>query len=178
VRGGSVTPPARLFLFHARDRVSVLVVGGTPMRRLRVAHGFHCRSRLVRGPFVLLSARRDEAVLRGALHAWLCSAEALPRDPIATAEHGTLFIDSISALSTATQRLLLAFTSGHLNATCADSARPWTGRLIAGDGHRLLAAVRRGRFAMTLFDALDKVTVELPAARPAASPLSAQFARV
>ena len=165
-RGESVTPPARLFRLHERDRISVLVVGGTAARRLQVAHVFHRRSRLARGPLVCLHAARDEAALKGALHAWMSATESRATDPIATAELGTLYIDSIAHLSPAVQRLLLEFSSRHLNASEADFSRPWTGRLIAGDSHRLRAAVRAGAFSMALYDALDKVSIELPAHSP------------
>lgn len=161
--GESVTPPTRLFHLHARDRISVLVLGGTPGRRLRVAHAFHTRSRLVRGPLVCLDAARDEAVLRAGLRGWLGTLEDGAANPLTTAERGTLFVDSIARLSPASQRLLLEFSSRHLNASSADSARPWIGRLIAGDGRRLRAALATGAFSMPLYDALDKVRLDLPA---------------
>jgi len=159
-----VTPPARFFVLHERDRISVLVVGGSPGRRLQVAHAFHRRSRLRRGPFVCIDAGREEAVLRDALRSW-GSREGAGSDPVAAAQQGTLFIESVSMLSDETQRLLLEFCLRHLNATPQTSAHPWIGRLVVGDGYRVRRAVRAGAFSPALYDAVDKVRVDLPSFR-------------
>lgn len=145
----------------------MLVLGGTAGRRFQVAHAFHRCSRIARGPLVCLDGGRDEAVLRESLHAFMGSLDAPARDPIATAEYGTLFVDSISRLSPRTQRLLLEFCSHHLNARGQESPRPWAGRLIVGDGGRIRVAVLSNRFSMALFDTLDKLRVDLPAVRRA-----------
>jgi len=166
VWGGSVTPPARLFLLHARDRINVLVVGGSSARRLQVAWAFHRRSVTRRGPFVCVDAGREEAVLRAALRSWTGCREGAGADPVAAAQHGTLYLESVSKLSAETQRLLLDFCLRHVNVPASESPRPWVGRLVAGDGLRLGRAVRDGAFSMAVFDAIDKVRVDLPS-RPA-----------
>lgn len=101
-------------------------------------------------------------MLRAALRAWVNGAPKPAGDPIATAERGTLMIDSIAAMPAQTQRLLLEFTRSCMNSGPADSCSGWIGRLIAADSCTLWKAVRAGEFSSLLLDALDKLRVDLP----------------
>ena len=162
-RGARVTPLARLLHFHRNDATHVLVLGGTAQRRTGVAHAFHRGSFLRHGPFVAVDGAREDDQLRESLNVWMsCSAAPGGGDPLAAAEHGTLFIDSIGALSLESQRALLAFIQHCVNATPSHGDRPWNGRVIAGDPGTLPDAAALGRFTISLFDSLDKVRVELP----------------
>jgi transcriptional regulator of acetoin/glycerol metabolism len=163
-RGVRVTPPPRLLRFHRRDLVNVLVLGGTAGQRASVAHAFHREGLLCNGPFLRLDARREGEWLRLALQAWLSSADAPAADLLRAAERGTLFVDSVASLRPDAQRLLLAFIRTALNVPLETGESAWVGRLLAGDPEPLSDAVADGRFSSDLYDALDKVRVELPSA--------------
>jgi DNA-binding NtrC family response regulator len=150
----------------------VLVVGGTVERRDQVARAFHQESPLRTGPFVYVDCARDEDRLRVALEDWMAAPTELigtPMNPYRDAEQGTLFLDPVEKLSLDTQRLLLALARRLHGAPGADTDAPCVGRLVSGNPRGLGDAVSEGRFMAALYDALDKVRVELEAESPETS---------
>jgi DNA-binding NtrC family response regulator len=163
-RGARVTPPARLLKFHGNDLVNLLIVGGTAGQRLSVARTFHDRSRTRIGPLVKVDAALEENRVRAGLEAWISGhGPESWGDPLRFAERGTLFVDSIAALSIETQRMLLAFTRRRADQDFDHRESAWMGRLAVGNEEHLAASVAQGRFSSTLYDTLDKVLIELPA---------------
>ncbi len=149
--------PSALLELHRHSLLNVLVLGGTPEARARVARAFHDRSPLRTGPFVAVDAAREEGLVRDALLDWLQFDESLTGNPLRASERGTLFLDNVEALSGGTQRLLLALG---LAATRGNGCE-WRGRLISGATTQLGRLTRAGRFQAALFDVLDKVRIEL-----------------
>jgi len=170
--GGSDLPPARLIRLHRHSLTNVLVVGGTVQRRDQVARAFHQESPLRAGPFVSVDCTSEEDRLRSALQEWTAApttASGSDVNPYRAAEQGTLYLDPVEHLSPDTQRLLLALARRLHGEPVGDDETPCAGRLVTGNPTGLAEAVSAGRFMAALYDALDKVRVELEAASPGAS---------
>lgn len=160
-----MTPPARLLHGHRHGRVSILVLGGTAGERHEVVRAFHRESRVLPGELVTVDPRTGEAAFRESLRNWLSGGPPAPGgDPLLAAERGTLLVDPVGALTPETQRLLEVFL-GRAGARL-DAAGPgaWYGRFAAGSPEDLGAMTAEGRFLAGLYDAIDKVRIELPAA--------------
>mgnify|MGYP001607020996 CR=1 FL=1 len=167
--GGSDLPPARLIRLHRHSLTNVLVVGGTAERREQVARSFHHESPLRAGAFVRVDCTREEDRLRAALQEWTAAATtAIGSDmnPFRPAEQGTLYLDPVEHLSPDTQRLLLALARRLHGEAVGSADGPCAGRLVTGNPRGLSAAVSEGYFMAALYDALDKVRVELETAAP------------
>jgi DNA-binding NtrC family response regulator len=170
--GGSGLPSARLIRLHRHSLTNVLVVGGTAERRDQVARAFHQESPLRTGPFVHVDCRREEERLRVALEDWTAAPTDLigtPMNPYRDAEQGTLYLDPVEQLSPDTQRLLLALARRLHGEPAGNNDAPCAGRLVSGNPRGLGEAVSEGRFMAALYDALDKVRVELEAGTPETS---------
>ena len=168
-RGGAAVPPARLVRIHRHSLTNVLVVGGTAERRDQVARAFHQESPLRAGPFVNVDCTREEDRLRVALQEWTATATpaiAAEVHPYQSAEQGTLFLDHVERLSPDTQRFLLALARRLHGEAVGRPDGPCAGRLVTGNPRGLAAAVSEGRFMAALYDALDKVRVELETTAP------------
>jgi len=140
----------------------VLVIGGFPEDREHVASAFHRESAQSRGPFVRVRCDREEAVLQRALESWLSAADDDPgANPLRRAEHGTLFLDSIEALSPWTQRALLPLVCERPLDPHDVPPPPFVGRLIVGASEDLSDAVSAARFLPALYDAVDKIRIDL-----------------
>jgi hypothetical protein len=136
-------------------------MGGTRTRRLAVVREFHRASPLADEPFVAIDCEKDELRLCHALEQWLLSSRtASDVDSELGGRVGVLYLESIAALSTTSQRLLLMLAH-RLQALESDArpAGPW--RLMAGDRTHLVQAARSGRLSSVLVDHLDKIRVEL-----------------
>ncbi|MBI3538973.1 MAG: sigma 54-interacting transcriptional regulator [Candidatus Eisenbacteria bacterium] len=142
-----------------------MVVGGTATRRNEVARSFHRESPLRNGAFFVVDAATDDDRLRQALAAWT-GAPGSGEHPFAGAAHGTLFIDNGDRLSAESQRLLLALGRRLLGEPAQAREVPCPGRIIIGSARPLSRAVAEGTFLETLYDALDKVRVELEVPPP------------
>ena len=138
--------------------MNVLVVGGDPATRAEVAEAFHRESPLRSGSLVAIDAAQEAVPLLAALRAWTSGSPSAVPVRLAVAERGTLFIDSIERLDPEAQRRLRVLIDQGLEST---AARP--GRFIAGSGEDLADAVAGGTLLAALYDALDKVRIELPA---------------
>jgi DNA-binding NtrC family response regulator len=150
----------------------VLVMGGTAERREQVARSFHQESPLHVGAFVRVDCTRDEDRLRVALQEWTAAATPTAgseMNPYCAAEQGTLYLDPVEQLSPDTQELLLALAHRLHGGPVGGDDAPCAGRLVTGNPTGLAEAVSAGRFMAALYDALDKVRVELETATPGAS---------
>ena len=166
LRGACVTPPPQLLHSHRRSLVNVLILGGTHRQRVRVAYEFHRESVLRGGPFLCLDARHDDERLRMALQAWTSATDPDPgADLLRAAERGSLFVDSVANLRQETQRMLLAFMRTSANDRLDTGVDGWVGRILVGDAGQLSVATAEGKFSGALYDALDKLRVELPSPR-------------
>jgi DNA-binding NtrC family response regulator len=161
VRGADLGLPASLIRLHRNSRANLLVTGGSRAQRLAIVHEFHRASPLAGESFVAIDCARDEAALARSLEQWLL-ASAAPGDGDDGGQQGggVLYLDSIAALSTTSQRLLLMIAH-RLQGHAADVAHIGPRRLMAGDPHQLARAAQAGRFSSALFDHLDKIRVEL-----------------
>jgi DNA-binding NtrC family response regulator len=156
----SAAPPAPLIRLHRHSLTNVMVIGGTAARRNEVARSFHRESPLRGAAFVAVDAASEGEKLHQALDAW-AGASAATEHPLVGAEHGTLFIDHVDRLSTDDQALLLTLGRRLLGEPGAKSEVACPGRVVVGNPRPLARAVEEGRFLETLYDALDKVRVEL-----------------
>jgi DNA-binding NtrC family response regulator len=139
----------------------LLVVGGSPSERLRVARAVHDESALRLGPFVALDCATDEPKLREALTHWLAfAARANAAHPLWSAERGTLFLDAIGELSAATQQQLLSLASRDWSNSPGRESRR-AGRLAVGCADDPWDLVAHGLFLPQLADVLDKIRVDL-----------------
>lgn len=163
------TPPVDEFRPHRDSLTNVLVVGGTPERRDQVARAFHLESLLRAGAFVHVDCAREEPRLRAALRGWTSSAPGSELNPLRAAAQGTIYLDSVEQLSSDTQGLLLAFARRLQTAPPSAGETSCPGRLVTGNPTGLARAVSEGRFLAALFDALDKVRVQLEDITPGGS---------
>lgn len=149
-----------LIAIHRRTLVPAVVAGGTSRGRAGVARLLHRESPVRDGRFVRVDCAREEVRLRAALESWRFGAESARRPgPVLDAAGGTLFVDHVELLSSATQRLLLALASSRLDES--ESAPGWPGRLILGNPRDLAAESADGRFLADLWDCVDKLRVDL-----------------
>jgi DNA-binding NtrC family response regulator len=160
-RGGwNQEPSAKLLRLHRHSLATLLVTGGQSEHRRAVAYAFHETGPLRNGPFVYVDCRRDEARLRAGLQA--CFSRAAGdggNDVVLAAWGGTLYLDHVTELRPATQKLVL----WALDRAGNDGTDSWPLRIAAGDENDLEQAVRRGRFSPQLHDGLDKIHVDLQA---------------
>lgn len=139
----------------------VYLRGGDAERRRSFAAEIHRAGPLGRGAIVCLDAARDDALLRAALERWIAGAVSPGTvDPLTASSHGTLFIDRVTELSAATQRLLLVLAE-RLPGQGRDADAGWGGRLVVGCPTAPEAAVASGRMSSQLHDCLDKLRVDL-----------------
>jgi len=157
------TPPARRLPLHRRSPASLLVLGGSSAQRREVARECHELGPAGTAPFLALDCAHEESRLAAALECWLTSGgTGLWGEPLPACAGGMLFLDSVSALSPATQRLLLLLAIALQTRLpgAPHGGRP--ARLAAGDPGELPDAVASQTFSRALFDCLDKIRVELP----------------
>lgn len=154
-------PPPQLVRLHRHSLTNVVVIGGTAERRVQVARAFHRESPLRGAEFAVVDARVDDERLMSALLAWSAGVRATEPNPLGSVGHGTLFIDHVERLSQESQRLLLGLAERILGEPSVPADAPGPGRIVAGNPHPLAATVAEGRFSDALYDALDKVRVEL-----------------
>ncbi|MFN8588282.1 MAG: hypothetical protein U0704_10840 [Candidatus Eisenbacteria bacterium] len=160
-RGAAVGLPASLLRLHRHGRANLLVTGGGAEQRLAVAQAFHRCSPIAREAFVFLDGARDEAQLEVLLQSWLLVSA---RADGAGARIGTLYVDSLGALSSTAQRSLL-LVARRLDGRLELAPHDGPARLMAGDRTHLVRASHDGRVSDALLDHLDKIRVELDLTR-------------
>ncbi|HYM80187.1 MAG TPA: sigma 54-interacting transcriptional regulator [Candidatus Limnocylindria bacterium] len=161
-RGALHSPPEQLVLRHRHSLTNVLLLGGSASERLRLARAFHRESPLRLGSFVPVDCARQEAALRAALSGWVSAAGPGPTaHGLQSAEHGTLFLDDVDRLGVDSQRLLMTLATSSLGDRWFAESTPRVGRLVCGNAADLATVAAEGRFLPALFDALDKIRVEL-----------------
>ncbi len=138
----------------------MLILGGLLKDRLKLARSFHYMGLHPANPFVRLDCAREAGHLAEAIHEFLSADGAPAGNPIRESAGGTLFLDSITDLPAAGQRMLLELASR----TAGTAAESWRGRLVVGSSVDLAAEVAAGRFDARLYDCLDKLRIELEAA--------------
>lgn len=160
-----MAPPSSFLASHTSGLANVLITGGDPLDRSRLAHEHHATSRLRRGPFV--AVRADQSALPTALMLEVTRSASGHDTPLRRAEGGTLFLDEIERMDLDTQRLFLEF----LRRARAEGPHDggWAGRIAVGAASNLRALVTSGGFLADLLDALDKVRSS-PARRLAGAP--------
>jgi DNA-binding NtrC family response regulator len=158
-RGGALSQ--QLARFHRHALSNVLVLYGTRAGRDRVARSFHSSSANPAGTYYRFDCAEEEDRLRSTMRAWI-AADGCADEPAALLGdgRGTLFLDAVDVLSGECQRLLLIFSKRLTEAAVSGQAPP-IGRLITGSPTNLESEVAAGRFAAQLYDALNKVRVDL-----------------
>jgi DNA-binding NtrC family response regulator len=140
--------------------MNLLILGGVSAEREHIARTFHQESRLRRGPFVTVTCgNRGDRLTRSLLPDLQSRGSHHADDIFRESEGGTLFVDEIDLLPLATQRLLFDFLRRGRSSLSTDSG--WSGRIAAGSATRLEYLARRGQFHSQLFDALDKLRIDL-----------------
>ena len=159
--GTSALSSARLIGLHRHSLTNVLIIGGDAALREQVARAFHRESPLGGGAFVNVDCSRDGERLRVALEGWTGTADAEASNPYRTAEQGTLYLDRVEELAPEVQRPLLALARLIQGEPAIGAQAARAGRLVVGNPRGLAEVVATGHFMPALYDALDKVRVEL-----------------
>jgi DNA-binding NtrC family response regulator len=126
-----------------------------------VARSIHSARPCPKGAYHQFDCRREADVLRHALCRWanrdhrLRQSEAFLEDRACT-----LFVDSVDALPSEDQELLLRLVDRLAETSLIGEACP-LGLLITGSALDLESEVGAGRFLPQLYDSLDKVRVVL-----------------
>lgn len=146
----------------------MLIIGGGERWRLQVAESFHREGPMRHGVLLRVDGRVEEEqlvrTLYGPAEAWALSGA----ERLRTAPHGTLFVDWVTRLTPAAQRLLL--TRACRSVEVPADGEGWVGGLVVGSRTDPADAVDAGSFSRDLYDAVDKIRVEAggptaPAAR-------------
>lgn len=147
---------------HRRSLSNALLIGGSHSQRLGLAHALHHQSLLRLGSFITIDCATEPVALRGALEARLSGVDmsAGARSLIAV-QHGTLFLDSVESLALESQRLLLALAACPPGERGRNESTPSVGRLICGASRLIRRSCMEGRFLLELYDALDKIRIDL-----------------
>jgi two-component system NtrC family response regulator len=149
-----------------------LIVGEPGTGKKRAARAIHDLSSRAGAPFATVDVgAAGDALERGLFGA--AQNGAPPEGLLGEARGGTLYLESVHALSASVQARLAAFLArsgggaGHAPGSALQAARgEWPGaRLLAGSLHPLDRDVRAGRFRGDLFYRLSVVTVSLPPLR-------------
>jgi DNA-binding NtrC family response regulator len=159
--GGGALPPARLIGLHRHSLTNVLIVGGSEALREQVARAFHRESPLGGGALAIVNCATEEDRLRAALQGWTENGGETGSNPLRAAEQGTLYVDMVEHLGLDTQRLLLALARQIQGEPAVGAQGARAGRLVVGNPRGLAELAADGRFMPALYDALDKVRVEL-----------------
>jgi DNA-binding NtrC family response regulator len=160
--------PALQVVLERVDQVAdsdacVLIRGEEGTGKEAVARLIHaCGSRRA-GPFVTVrlggDARPSTAELFGGVRALSQAANDPPLTRLEEAEHGTLFIDEVAALSRESQIGLLRLVRDPNQRARADV------RIVAATTHNLEQAVREGSFVEDLYYRLNIIPIEIPPLR-------------
>lgn len=163
-RGHGALPPLPkpLLQLLRRSPITVFVMGGTAEQREQAARKLHQESIVHDGPFVRVDVSEEQAGLHQALVSWLAGTPGdLATDPVARANGGTLYLESIEQLSGESQRLLVGLGLQRKERGSYPGRPKWAARLIVGNERDLTPARREGRFDVALHDLVDQFRVTL-----------------
>jgi DNA-binding NtrC family response regulator len=160
----------RLVQIHGHTTSHVLVLHGTKAGRHRTARAFHEAGVRPAAPFLELDCSASEGGLDSTLRAWIAESEvARGAGEAVRDERATLFLDGVEDLSPECQRLVLILINRLAQSATFGEQLPF-GRVIAGSRIDLSRAVDAGRFLPHLYDAMNKVRVELHRSRKRGTP--------
>lgn len=169
---GELLKQARAIAHRAAGSPATLLIEGpSGSGKTLVARAVHALSARADAPLVEVAcAALAESLLEGELfgHAAGAFTGALRDHPgvFERARHGTVLLDEVSALSPAAQsRLARALTSREFTRLGESRARPVEARIIATTQLALEPLVEQGLFRRDLCDALNVLTLRLPALR-------------
>jgi DNA-binding NtrC family response regulator len=160
---GALPPlPKPLLQLLRRSPITVFVMGGSEEHREQAARKLHQESIVHDGPFVRVDCVAEQEGLHHALGAWLAGTPGdLATDPVARANGGTLYLESIEQLSGESQRLLLGLALQRNERGSYPGHPRWAARLIVGNVRDLTSARDEGRFHVALHDLVDQFRVTL-----------------
>lgn len=155
----------------ARYDITVLISGETGTGKELVARAIHYLSQRSEHPFVPIDCgaippELTESELFGHERGAFTGAVARNRGLISTADHGTLFLDEVDALSLPVQAKLLRFLQGkEYRALGSSEIRKADVRVISATNRDLRQMVRNNEFREDLFYRLNVLQLCLPGLR-------------
>jgi transcriptional regulator with PAS, ATPase and Fis domain len=150
---------------------TVLIEGETGTGKELLAEEIHRTSRRKDGPFIVVDCgaipeHLMESELFGHVRGSFTGASSDRTGAFELAHSGTLFLDEVGELSSASQpKLLRALESRQVKPVGAGRYRPADARIIAATNRDLRLAVNEGTFRPDLFYRLSVVRLHLPALR-------------
>ncbi len=165
-RGAESRLPAPLLRRQRLSRANVLVLGGSPARRLDLARRVHDQGPFAHERFCAFDCTRDEAQLARTLEGWLIEDG---RPLAATGDRrgttcGVVYLESVSQLSETTQRLLL-IVAHRLQGHPSEPGHYGPVRLMAGERSDPVLAEGATPLVRSLVDHLDKIRIDAGRAR-------------
>jgi NtrC-family two-component system response regulator AlgB len=170
-RSESMKSVISLALQVAQSGISVLIEGESGTGKELLAHLIHQKSPRARGPFVVvnctaLAENLLESELFGHVRGSFTGAVKDRQGRFETAHGGTVFLDEVGEIPTATQVKLLRFLQSKEFERVGETAtRKVDVRVIAATNRDLGAAVQAGTFREDLFYRLNAVRLKLPPLR-------------
>jgi two-component system NtrC family response regulator len=183
--GGMVgASPGMLAVFEALPRIAakrqpVLITGETGTGKELVARAIHQRGPDKDRPFVVvdcgaLSADLVESEIFGHVSGAFTGATGDRPGLLATAAHGTLFLDEVGELSLPLQaKFFRVLQDRDFRPLGGDTERKFEGRVIAATNRDLEAAVRAGSFRPELYFRLCVHSIHVPPLRARKSDIPA-----
>lgn len=172
----------------APTRTNVLICGESGTGKELAARALHNLSDRAQGPFVAVNCGAIpeslmESELFGHVKGAFTGASASRDGVFVAATEGTLFLDEVGELTTATQvKLLRALQERRVRPVGGDREVEVNCRVVAATNRDLEAAIAAGEFRQDLYFRLDVVRIVLPALRqrPEDVPLLVErfFARI
>jgi DNA-binding NtrC family response regulator len=156
---------------YASTGAPVLITGETGTGKELFAHAIHSLSARRDGPFIpadcsSLPEALVENELFGHRRGAFTDAHSDQKGLAGMAEHGTLFLDELDALSPSTQSKLLRFVQeGSYRSLGADRFTPADVRIIAATNRSLEECVQKKQFRSDLYYRLNVLRLDLPALR-------------
>ena len=176
--------PGMLAVFEALPRIAakrqpVLITGETGTGKELVARAIHQRGPDKDRPFVVvdcgaLSADLVESEIFGHVSGAFTGATGDRPGLLATAAHGTLFLDEVGELSLPLQaKFFRVLQDRDFRPLGGDTERKFEGRVIAATNRDLEAAVRAGTFRPELYFRLCVHSIRVPPLRARKSDIPA-----
>jgi two-component system, NtrC family, response regulator GlrR len=147
----------------AKTDVAILIEGESGTGKEACAESIHRTSRRSRGPFIVIECGGAPS---NALETELFGSEPARPGAFESADHGTLFLDEVGALSLGLQaKLLRTLEKKHIKRLGSSTYMPVDVRLVAATTRSLEADAAANRFRADLFYRLAVVKVKVPPLR-------------